>query len=175
MATLVSIKSLSMLLLLSIVCSEVNAENKVTLYQPDFVMKECISDVTALATYIQSVTDTSTKIFEGIEPMVSTSFAVVVGVKPLNKVKVWMVTGGNEIEHKLINRVIKQVSSINTIPISCEIFLFATSIDIGEGGIPLATPSSPIPIPEAWKEHATEGGTEAGSLAIKSWDAEIGN
>lgn len=143
----------------------------VTLYQPDQIVRKCVGVQVALfADYVKQITNVSSETFIATHPGNSTSYSLIVGVRPTGLVKMWLVSGQNEILRATKEKMIKSAMNIYSLSVNCKILLFSTNVEIGNGGIPFISSENPVAIPNVWKKYANEGDSEVGSLAIKTWD-----
>jgi hypothetical protein len=130
----------------------------VVLYLPDRALRERGPPPEALADYIKSLEARANAVLAALPGGRGVSGAVVVGLKPPARSRIWVMAGEKSREAELTAALKAPLESVS--PPAVQGFnAFALNFDAWGGGSALFPSSSPpVPVPEEWRRALPHGG-----------------
>lgn len=138
----------------------------VVLLQPDIVMRECVHNLPAFASYIRSIEAAATKATVSPYPGSPTGGFLVVALRPGNRSRAWL-DFKPELPPRLAKAMLAHMTAVPSPMVTCGPVVFALRVSLWGG----STPTTNLPFPAEWSAAVEEARRplETGELVEKIW------
>ncbi|OYV40033.1 MAG: hypothetical protein B7Z81_02540 [Acidocella sp. 20-61-6] len=127
----------------------------VALYEPQTVLEARLGSTAAFNAYIRQLADRLAAVFVAAPAGPGASAALVVGIKPGDQTRFWVVEHGDALSPALVTQIKAAAADVPAIPVRGGPIAFAILFNAWGGGPPVTDSAHPIPIPPAWLAGST--------------------